>query len=314
LNCEKASATFEAISICPIEKNNSQMKRQILKTTIPAALALFLVFGLSSCSKELENEPEFRQYPKEITIDNYREFIDAPQEVMDRLAAQEMQALPKRTSAGFPLENPSNLRDSRRRGLVVGYSNGSWSPLGNTYVRWFISGPDPTDVTSSSLDGTGHNYMLYYVSPGNLCFTHKGPASYSYSYSEWVDGLTALDLAQIARHRTNTTPFTRVQQYIAADVNYDGQITAADEDIIRDLILGVISELPSNNAPSRHQPVAYIESNDYDALQDELDNGDTSSTPFYPMLNLNCMYTTGSGSMDRHGIKLGDVNGSWDLN
>ena len=62
----------------------------------------------------------------------------------------------------------------------------------------------------------------------------------------YVAGVSTLDLVIIVRHILGLESFTNPYRILAADVNGDGQVKASDLLIHRKLILGVISEITTN--------------------------------------------------------------------
>jgi hypothetical protein len=61
-------------------------------------------------------------------------------------------------------------------------------------------------------------------------------------------GLTAYDLYLMQRHILNLKPFDQSAQYIAADVNRDGQVNAFDMIALRELLLRNTNEFPNNHS------------------------------------------------------------------
>ena len=63
-----------------------------------------------------------------------------------------------------------------------------------------------------------------------------------------LNGVSTADLVLIQRHLLGKTRLSTPYQYIAADVNNNNDVTAADIAELRRLILGVTSELPNNSS------------------------------------------------------------------
>ena len=63
-----------------------------------------------------------------------------------------------------------------------------------------------------------------------------------------MEGINSLDLIVLQRHLLGLETFETPLQYIAADLNYDGAVSVLDLIDLRDLILGIYSELPSNDS------------------------------------------------------------------
>lgn len=66
--------------------------------------------------------------------------------------------------------------------------------------------------------------------------------------SEPLNGVTTFDLILISKHILGISPFKSPYQYIAADVNKSGTITAYDIVQLRQVILKIIPEFPSNQS------------------------------------------------------------------
>ena len=66
--------------------------------------------------------------------------------------------------------------------------------------------------------------------------------------TDYLNGVSTLDLVYIQRHILGTEEFGEDYQWIAADVNNDGRVTASDLTELRKLILGITRELPENES------------------------------------------------------------------
>jgi len=67
-------------------------------------------------------------------------------------------------------------------------------------------------------------------------------------YSDYLNGVSTLDVVLIQKHILGITPFTNYEQYIAADATNDNNISAIDLIALRRLILGLDTEF--SNSPS----------------------------------------------------------------
>ena len=65
---------------------------------------------------------------------------------------------------------------------------------------------------------------------------------------DYLYNVSTLDLVKILRHIIGLQPFTTPYNYIAADMNNDSSVKASDLFLHRKLVLGVISELPTNTS------------------------------------------------------------------
>lgn len=111
---------------------------------------------------------------------------------------------------------------------------------------------------------------------------------------DWLNGVTTLDMVMIQRHILDMQPFTSHGQFLAADANNDGRVTASDITEIRKLILGLEMTLRKSSSWK------FI-----------LDNGMTTSDPW----SLPAMADILAQANEQHhfnfkGIKTGDVNHS----
>ncbi|MFT4536245.1 MAG: hypothetical protein ACI9P5_003621 [Saprospiraceae bacterium] len=87
---------------------------------------------------------------------------------------------------------------------------------------------------------------------GDYAFNNN-PALATYSIAptkndNFLDGVSTLDLVKIQRHILGLADLNDAYKIIAADINNDEYIGAADLLQLRKLILGVITELPSNTS------------------------------------------------------------------
>lgn len=65
---------------------------------------------------------------------------------------------------------------------------------------------------------------------------------------DYLEDVSTLDFVRIIRHLLGLQPFTTPYQYIAADVNNNNKVSVSDLPMLRRLILGVISEFPTNTS------------------------------------------------------------------
>ncbi|MEQ9439642.1 MAG: YCF48-related protein [Cyclobacteriaceae bacterium] len=154
-------------------------------------------------------------------------------------------------------------------------------------LKGYFSDSDTTDVRGM--------FELYGVHPYQ-------PHSYTItaakeSETNITNGLTSLDLALIQRHILNIESLPTPYKLIAADVDFSNSITLADVEGIQDVILGNASQLPMG----KHWtfiPKKYV-------FDDPL-----NPYPYDTAIVYNSVPT--STGHDFVGIKLGDVNDTWD--
>ncbi len=111
------------------------------------------------------------------------------------------------------------------------------------------------------------------------------------------NGVTTLDMILISRHILGLEQLSPYKM-IAADANRSGSITAFDIVIIRDLILGLITEFP-NNTSWRFLPSDYVFPNPNNPFQGPFANSGSYTAPVLLPIDIT-------------GIKVGDVNNTAD--
>lgn len=257
-------------------------------TSQVATLALFamIMVIVSSCSKEIVE----KQYPAELTIDNWQEFVDAPQELIDELGRKDREqqmrnapALPPEMELGTSLSSASKTTVC---GRVQAIGSQGWVNIAQVAVF------NPENSCGAETDNSqgGDNYCFPdFCTDNNLqkCLEYATPT---------LNGVTTYDLVLIQRHVLNINPFTYWWQMCAADVNLDGQVTTSDIVAIQQVILGVNNSFPGVPA------VRFAYEIPYNAYEDIWQNWGV----YAPMYEGNCTYGD-----DFRAIKSGDVNASW---
>ncbi len=249
------------------------MNTPLLNKVATIALAAFCAV---SC-----NTPVEKVYPTEVTIENYSEFEDAPQSVIDALDEKERQAMRQRTATGDPTAAAPKCTGGPNFGQVTAWNGSSWTGIQNvkvTQANWFAS------------TNAWGNYAL--------CASTTGPVCMAYTTSE-TNGVSGLDIIHIRRHILNIAPFDNmsdgVRRYVAADVNHDGLIDDNDVTAIQQTILAV-SPLPGNN-------MTFVPNVDMDFA--------VVTDPYgLSFLQNNCR-NNASYHMTRRAIKMGDVSGNF---
>ena len=278
-----------------------------MKNFIFLALVLFI---FSACQKEEiqqltpTEDPQLnallRQYPEEITMDNWEEFIEAPQAVIDYFDKKEK-------------ENPELVREYEIPATDNGYRNGgcgwvkafngSWNYLAGTLVQW----GSESDITTGTAGLGGYNYSFDNNGSGDLCFFHQGITNGNFPQTEWVSGVTAYDYWLIQEHIFGRRPFTSIREYIAADVSGNQIISSFDLLLIERLVLNHISSFPNHE-----QPVSYLMAGSYDYHQNQFDNGIITSS-YFGLIPEGCDGVYAGADVNRYAVKIGDVNGSWNF-
>jgi len=165
------------------------------------------------------------------------------------------------------------------------------NPLVNVTVR--ISDSDFTLSTVTNEEG---NYSIE-----NIPSTENVTIQFDFMDNNPLNGVSTFDWVLGARHILGMTPFDVVRQYIAMDINKSGSITAFDLVQLRQLILNIITEFPTNEA------WRFIEKTQLDAI-----TFSQANTPEYEgNLSSNLNLTSGENTViDLVGIKIGDANGN----
>jgi len=222
-------------------------------------------------------------YPNEITIENWEEFVYAPTEVINHFSKKELEEL--------KLPKTAEAEDGSYRDLVLGRVFAF-----NKAVGWWgmpgVEMSNPCWTVTTDLSGT------YFTD--NVC--SQVCATYNHLNNFPLNGVTTLDLLLVQRHILNITPFTEARQMIAADVDRDGRISNLDIREMRKLILGVLADWTVS------QNLIFLpdfEYQDADSLMpDNLEGFALETYGIYP----NCSTTFDT---NRRVIKTGDVNGTF---
>ena len=137
---------------------------------------------------------------------------------------------------------------------------------------------------------------------GNFIFP-GAPGTCNYSIIPTLDtlpllGVNTLDVMFTALHILGQTPLVNPYRIIAADVNHDGLLNAADLDAMDNLIVGTASTFPNNTA-WRFVPSDHVFPNPAQPL----------SSVFPEKISIVCPVPTGLNK-NFTAIKTGDVDGS----
>lgn len=108
-----------------------------------------------------------------------------------------------------------------------------------------------SNVDVSGVDGSRGSEMSRSLADGRYRLRtnigENGLIVTPYKNDEALMGVSSMDLLSISRHLHGIQPLSNPYNIIAADVNRDGRITVRDIVILRDLLLGRISNLPEGN-------------------------------------------------------------------
>lgn len=280
-----------------------------LNSIVVLALTAFILF---SCSKEEIMPDTPKAYPKEITIDNWEEFVDAPEEVIHKLEMIEQEAMAPVSSSG---EGESIANRVVQSGFLFGKIqaigagiNPNSNYMGHTTVRISAGSQQYFGLASTSQVYPGHNWFVPNISNGTVCMFYQGQTG-GFNISYWLNGVSSVDLVKIRRHTTGIQPFTQLWQYVAADANGNGTVEEADIDLLTDLILQRVNSLPAMYSDNYSQPIVYFPQSLYSIIQSDLATRVQWLPSFGPgTCNPN------NDSVDRYAIKRGDLSGNWNRN
>jgi thiol-disulfide isomerase/thioredoxin len=127
-------------------------------------------------------------------------------------------------------------------------SNSGGFNVGSGHIKFFLK---PRNADTPKLEIMANNQgQLKFEYPSVAYPAMFDPIVVMESFaSDYLAGISTLDLALIQRHILALNPFTKETERVAADINGDDRITAQDIVFLRKLILGIIAEFP-NNRPS----------------------------------------------------------------
>jgi len=184
-----------------------------------------------------------------------------------------------------------------------GSQNGN-PPVGGQTAR--ISGVIMTplggmiDHVDISINSTLSNYPQTFTSQFGLFTFEDNPVEYNYVLSakrddDYLNGVSTLDLVLMQQHILGLMPFDNGYNIIASDANDDQKVSASDILLFRQLILGLIDDLPDNDS------WRFIDANDF------ID--DTNPWPFTEQILVNSLQSNAI-EMNFIGLKIGDVSGN----
>ena len=160
---------------------------------------------------------------------------------------------------------------------------------------------DPIKTVSLNLSGIEGNQNFVTSSNGNYNFNVTASNTYTITPSKNNDsvpdnGISTLDIILMQRHILNIDSLDSPYKMIAADVNGSGNVTTMDIILTRRMILHTSNFFPGNKLWS-------FVSSDYNFVN--------PNNPFPFSENKVVTNATQLNNLDFIGIKLGDVNNSW---
>ncbi|MFT4758225.1 MAG: hypothetical protein ACI9XO_003068 [Paraglaciecola sp.] len=141
------------------------------------------------------------------------------------------------------------------------------------------------------------------------------------------NGVTTLDLVKMRQHILNIVPFTIPEQFIAADINYNGSVTTLDLVKLRKVILNIDNEFPQGSwvfVPEYYLSNQFSFHNDYEAnpltaewvdqygnnrVYRPINSGDITYFNKYE-INKHNTDILNEKNWNFRAIKIGDVNGN----
>jgi hypothetical protein len=254
------------------------------KINLVKTIAVLGMLTFASCQKEkmdLREESSLQSYPDEITLDNWEQFVHAPQSVIDYHINKELAKNEKKSNK----KSTESFSPESLVGEVIAF-DGTWNGIEDVQVT--IGG-------SSIMTNIFGNYIIANSSIGSLCMNYATLPT---------NGVSSLDILLIQRHILHIVPFTEARQFIAADVTNDGKINIGDMIRVRELILGKISMFPSGNN------VLFIPEVYYASAQNQINSsGNLVQSTLNTLTNLSSCQSV--NYRNRRAIKMGDVNGSF---
>lgn len=183
----------------------------------------FLLLLLNSCAKE-NLEPEL---PPRLGLDNWEEFVHAPQEVIDELMDRERMKTMRSGAKQVPL-NPVQLASSQKSGAPLSGRVQAWDMMGWRNIAGVLVDGDGSSTLSTGTQGP-INYTLPNVVGPQKCLSYATPA---------INGISTLDLVLITRHLLDIQHFSNWEQMSAADANNDGEVNETDVGLIQQVVIG----------------------------------------------------------------------------
>jgi len=179
-------------------------------------------------------------------------------------------------------------------------------PHDTTFANLYgkIIKPNNTPVTSANLDlintvNDEINYSKSSNNEGEFVFKHLADnLSYNLTASKTGDdlnGLSTLDIVFIQKHLLSIKKFKNPYQYIAADINNSGKISASDILELRKMVLGINNKF-TNNSSWKFIDKDYIFAN--------------SKNPFNFEESINIEQIKEDTHKDIIAVKIGDINNS----
>lgn len=215
------------------------MSTNFLKTTTTIAAAALLAI---SCTKEVPQ----KNYPSEITIHNWEEFVDAPSELLQELQEKQTTIAPQAKPDLSVQKTLTPVSSTGGTGIVrPGGTGGKALCIHGSVRSW--NGSAWTGLSDVKVDYLG--LTTYTNEFGRYTFDDitQTPVCMSYPNSSGVAGggsIDVFDIVMTQRHILAVETFEQLdidqapRRYVAADLNDDGYIDVIDINTMVSLILG----------------------------------------------------------------------------
>jgi predicted RecA/RadA family phage recombinase len=171
--------------------------------------------------------------------------------------------------------------------LEISGNFASWAGVNINNVEVVVSGNDPGIYFSNSMG----DYAFDVIQGSNVIVAPEKDYN-------WLDGVSVTDLVLIQRHILGIDPFSDPYQFIAADASGNGSITTFDLVTLQLLIIGITSEI-STNEPWLFVPASH-----------NFDNPENPLLETWPQIKAYQGVNTNRADEDWISIKVGDVSGN----
>ncbi|GEM_PF-1923277 len=171
------------------------------------------------------------------------------------------------------------------------------TPSGDPLTNISLTMTTGQQTLTTTTDNEG-NYTFVDV-PQNALVTLKPTSTPSLNP---LNGVSTFDVVQGSKHILGLTPFDAAYKYIAMDVNLSGSVTVSDLILIRQLILGLISEIPDTDA------WRFIEETQLASIKFDQSEMPEYSTD-YPAIDFT-PNADGLVTLNFVGVKVGDSSGN----
>ena len=161
--------------------------------------------------------------------------------------------------------------------------------------------PDGTEVADVQIRVTNNMAPATQTNASGAYALSNLPTGYNYTVvaekdDDLLAGVSTYDIVLISKHILGTQPFTLPEQYLAADVNNSGAVSALDMVALRKAILLLTSEFP-NNTSYRFLPADHVFADPTAPWASPIPSAYATGLLTAPM------------RADFRAIKVGDVNG-----